>query len=254
MRTLGLGLEYDGSAFHGWARQPRLRTVQGVVEAALDAVFEGRGPLTVAGRTDTGVHATGQVASLTVDTGPPAQRVPLALNQHLPDDVAVTACREQDEEFNARFSARSRAYEYRVLLSRLRSPLRAARVHHHPRPVDFALLEACAALLVGEHDFRAFTPTVTEHQVFLRDVLQASWRRDGDEAVFRIEADSFLRHMVRILVGTMLGVAGGRLDGGEVRGAAGRRRPHRLGRDRAAARALPGGRPLLTTPAAPTAR
>jgi tRNA pseudouridine38-40 synthase len=209
-RTLGLVLEYDGSGFHGWARQPGLRTVQGVLEESLDTVFPGRGPLTVAGRTDTGVHAAGQVASLTVDAGPPPPKTPLALNQLLPQDVAVTACREEDDGFSARFSARSRAYEYRVLLSRVRSPLRAARVHHHPRPVDFALLEACAALLPGEHDFRAFTPTVTEHEVFQRDVLHASWRRDGDEAVFRIEADSFLRHMVRILVGTMLGVAGGR--------------------------------------------
>jgi tRNA pseudouridine38-40 synthase len=211
-RTLGLVLEYDGSGFHGWARQPGLRTVQGVLEEALDTVFPGRGPLTVAGRTDTGVHASGQVASLAVEAGPPPPKAPLALNQLLPEDVAVTACREEDEGFSARFSAHSRAYEYRVLLSRVRSPLRAARVHHHPRPVDLALLEACAALLPGEHDFRAFTPTVTEHEVFRRDVLHASWRREGDEAVFRIEADSFLRHMVRILVGTMLGVAGGRFD------------------------------------------
>jgi tRNA pseudouridine38-40 synthase len=211
-RTLGLELEYDGSGFHGWARQPALRTVQGVVEEALDAIFPDRGPLTVAGRTDTGVHASGQVASLVVETGPPAQKVPLALNQLLPDDVAITACREHEEGFNARFSARSRAYEYRVLLSRVRSPLRASRVHHHPRPVEFALLEACAALLPGEHDFRAFTPTVTEHEVFRREIRLADWRREGDEAVFRIEADSFLRHMVRILVGTMLGVAGGRFE------------------------------------------
>ena len=213
-RTLGLGLKYDGSGFRGWARQPNLRTVQGVLEQALDALFPDRGPLIVAGRTDTGVHATGQVASLTVDAGPPAQKAPLALNKLLPEDVAVTACREEDEGFSARFSARSRAYEYRVLLSRVRSPLRAARVHHHPRPVDLALLEACAALLPGEHDFRAFTPTETEHEVFARDVLHASWRVDGDEVVFRIEADSFLRHMVRILVGTMLAVAGGRFDVG----------------------------------------
>ena len=211
-RTLGLLLEYDGSGFHGWARQPALRTVQGVLEEALDTVFPERGPLAVAGRTDTGVHASGQVASLPVDAGPPAERVAPALNQLLPGDVAVTACHEHDEDFNARFSARSRAYEYRVLLSRVRSPLRAARVFQHPRPVDVGRLQACAELLPGEHDFRAFTPTETEHEVFRREVIAASWRQESDEAVFRIEADSFLRHMVRILVGTMLGVGSGRVD------------------------------------------
>jgi tRNA pseudouridine38-40 synthase len=213
-RTLGLVLEYDGAGFHGWARQPALRTVQGVVEQTLDEVFPGRGVLSVAGRTDTGVHASGQVASLTVDAGPPTARVPQAVNQLLPADVAVLSCREEAEDFHARFSARSRAYEYRVLLAKARSPLRAARVHHHPRRVDLERLEACAALLPGEHDFRAFTPTVTEHEVFLRDVRAASWHLDGDEAVFRIEADSFLRHMVRILVGTMLAVGSGRFEVG----------------------------------------
>jgi tRNA pseudouridine38-40 synthase len=147
-----------------------------------------------------------------VDAGPPTARVPQAVNQLLPKDVAVLSCREEPEDFNARFSGRSRAYEYRVLLAKARSPLRAARVHHHPRPVDLGRLEACAALLPGEHDFRAFTPTVTEHDVFLREILYASWRQDGDEAVFRIEADSFLRHMVRILVGTMLAVGSGRFE------------------------------------------
>jgi tRNA pseudouridine38-40 synthase len=203
-RTLGLVLEYDGAGFHGWARQPALRTVQGVVEQALDAVFPGRGALAVAGRTDTGVHASGQVASLTVDAGPPTARVPQAVNQLLPADVAVLACREEAEDFHARFSARSRAYEYRVLLAKARSPLRAARVHHHPRPVEWQRLEACAAVLPGEHDFRAFTPTQTRHEVFVRTVERAEWIRRGDHLDFEIRADSYLRHMVRSLVGTMV--------------------------------------------------
>jgi tRNA pseudouridine38-40 synthase len=215
--TLRLTVEYDGAGFHGWARQPGQRTVQGVLEEALDAVFEPRGQLHVAGRTDTGVHASGQVASLDVEGGPPPERVPLAVNQLLPADVAVTACELAPEGFHARFSARARVYEYRVRPARVRSPLRAARVHHFPRPLDLERLDACAALLLGEHDFRAFTPTETEHEVFRRVILDARWRRDGDELVFRIEADSFLRHMVRILVGTMLAVGSGRLEPDDVR-------------------------------------
>jgi tRNA pseudouridine38-40 synthase len=186
--------------------------VQGVLEDALDALFPGRGPLAVAGRTDTGVHASGQVASLQVEQGPPAERVPAALNQQLPADVAVTACEVAAGGFHARFSARARTYEYRVRLARVRSPLRAGRVHHYPQRVDWERLERCAAAVLGEHDFRAFTPTETQHAVFRRVVLDAAWRREGDEAVFRIEADSFLRHMVRTLVGTMLDVGSGRVE------------------------------------------
>ncbi len=199
-----LTLEYDGTGFHGWARQPGLRTVEGVVRDALDAVFPHWSSLAVAGRTDAGVHATGQVASVDVDGGPPPERAAEALNTALPDDVAVLAVEEADADFHARFSARSRSYRYRVLARRTPSPLEARRALWWPRPVDSDALEAAAALLLGEHDFRAFTPAETEHEVFRRDVGAAGWERDGDRLDFTITADSFLRHMVRTLVGTML--------------------------------------------------
>jgi tRNA pseudouridine38-40 synthase len=204
MSTLKLTLEYDGTGFRGWARQPGERTVEGVLGEALEAVFPGWSRLAVAGRTDTGVHATGQVASVSANSGPPAERAPDALNSALPDDVAVVGAEEVEPGFHARFSARSRAYRYRILLRRVRSPLATRRALWWPRPLDLDALRDAAALLPGEHDFTAFTPTETQHDTFHRNVLAAAWQEDGDELQFTIEAESFLRHMVRTLVGTML--------------------------------------------------
>jgi tRNA pseudouridine38-40 synthase len=201
---LKLTLEYEGTCFRGWARQPGLRTVEGVLREALDAVFPSWEGLAVAGRTDTGVHATGQVASLAVEGGAPLDRAAEALNTALPDDVAVLSAEEAPASFHARFSARSRTYRYRVLARRTPSPLEARRALWWPRPVDDGALAAAAALRPGEHDFRAFTPAETQHEVSRRDVRLAAWERGGDLLELTIAADSFLRHMVRTLVGTML--------------------------------------------------
>jgi tRNA pseudouridine38-40 synthase len=202
--NLKLTFEYDGTGFHGWARQPGLRTVEDVLRGALDAVFPSWEGLAVAGRTDTGVHATGQVASVAVEGGPPTAKVAEALTAVLPEDVAVVAAEQAPEGFHARFSARSRSYRYRVRVGDRRPALDARRVLWWARPIEVATLEAATALLVGEHDFRAFTPTETQHDVFLRTVLAAAWEREGGRLDFTITADSFLRHMVRTLVGTML--------------------------------------------------
>jgi tRNA pseudouridine38-40 synthase len=201
---LKLTLEYDGTGFRGWARQPGERTIEGVAREALDTVFPRAEGLAVAGRTDAGVHATGQVASVEVDGGPPVERVAEALSSALPEDVAVVGAEEAPEGFHARFSAKARSYRYRVRASRTPSPLEARRALWWPRPVDVDALAEAAKLLVGEHDFRTFTPTETQHDAFVRNVLAAAWERDGDRLDFTITADSFLRHMVRTLVGTML--------------------------------------------------
>ena len=201
--NLKLILEYDGTDFRGWARQPGLRTVEGIVREALDAVYPRWDSLAVAGRTDTGVHATGQVASVDVEGGPPLQRAAEALNAALPDDVAVVEAAQAADSFHARFSARARSYRYRVHTGR-RSPLEARRALQWSRPVDRTSLQTASALLPGEHDFRAFTPTETQHDVFVRNVLAAGWELGDDSLEFTITADSFLRHMVRTLVGTML--------------------------------------------------
>ena len=201
---LRLTLEYDGAGFRGWAAQPGLRTVEAELGAALDAVFSRRDALAVAGRTDAGVHALANVASVDVDGGAPAERAAEALNAVLPDDVAVVAAEQAPPEFHARRSARARSYRYRILARRSPSPLERGRALWWPRGIDEDALAESARLLVGEHDFRAFTPTETQHEIFVRVVEAARWERTGDELVFTITADSFLRHMVRTLVGTML--------------------------------------------------
>lgn len=206
MATFKLTLEYDGTDFAGWAVQPGQRTVEGELRTALDQVFPGWTGLAVAGRTDAGVHALAQVASFSGTAGPPPARAPVALNGVLPGDIAVVAAEEAEDGFHARFSARGRSYVYRVWRRETSSPFERRRSLWWPRPVDEDALAASAAALLGEHEFRAFTPTETQHDVFVRVVEQAGWRRDGDVLEFRITADSFLRHMVRTLVGTMLEV------------------------------------------------
>ena len=199
-----LTLQYDGYGFQGWARQPGERTIEGSLRDALDEVCPTWSDLAVAGRTDTGVHATGQVASLVVRSGPPVEKMPRALNAVLPKDLAVVDAGSVPDDFSARFSAQARSYRYRVLPRRVRSALEARRALWWPRPLDESALHASAALLLGEHDFTAFTPAETEHTTFRRTITAAAWERSGDELHFTITANSFLRHMVRSLVGTML--------------------------------------------------
>jgi len=209
MTTVRLELEYDGTRFKGWAAQPGLRTVQGELEAALATVLREAVQLTVAGRTDTGVHALGQVASFVTSAeieGDLARR----LNGVGPDDVAVTAATVVEDGFDARHSAKSRSYRYRVLARSAPSPMEQGRALWWPHRFDLGALEACAAALPGTHDFTAFTPTQTDHVRFERDVYEASWTKEGDILAFRVTADAFMRNMVRILVGTMLEVGNGR--------------------------------------------
>jgi tRNA pseudouridine38-40 synthase len=200
-------IEYDGTDFSGWACQPGLRTVQGELERALGVVLRrDRVPLTVAGRTDAGVHALGQVASY---EGEPARAD--SVNALLPYDVAVIECAAAEPGFDSRRDATSRAYAYRILTRPSRSALERRRALHWPQPLDQEALRACAELLAGEHDFTAFTPTETDHVRFERVVLEASWGQPGPHLLeFRIEADAFMRNMIRVLVGTMLEVGGGR--------------------------------------------
>ena len=205
MTTTRLDIEYDGTAFAGWSKQPGLRTVQGEIEQALATLLRHEVALTVAGRTDRGVHAWGQVASY---EGEPAEVG--ALNALTGPDVAVLACAAAADGFDARRHARSRTYCYRVLARSAPSPFERRRALWWPHRVDAQALRACAAALVGTHDFTAFTPTQTEHVRFERDVLDARWDAVGDVLEFWITADTFMRHMNRVLVGTMLEVASGR--------------------------------------------
>lgn len=203
-----LTLEYDGTPFYGWAAQPGLPTVEAALRQALAETFESVEGLAVAGRTDTGVHALGQVASVDVEGGPPPARTAAALNSRLPDEITVLSAAEGQEAFHARHSARSRSYRYRLFTRGMSSPFEQRRSWWVPRPLDVEALTAAAAALAGEHDFRAFTPTQTRHTVFVRVVERAEWIRCGDHLDFEITADSYLRHMVRSLVGTMVDAPG----------------------------------------------
>jgi tRNA pseudouridine38-40 synthase len=209
MTTVRLELEYDGGRFRGWAAQPGLRTVQGELEAALATVLREPAQLTVAGRTDAGVHALGQVASF-VTQAEVREDLARRLNGVGPDDIAVTAARVVEDGFDARHSARSRSYRYRVLARSAPSPFEQGRALWWPHRIDLEALKACAAALSGTHDFTAFTPTQTDHVRFDRDIYEASWTQAGDILSFHITADAFMRNMVRILVGTMLEAANGR--------------------------------------------
>jgi tRNA pseudouridine38-40 synthase len=185
--------------------------VQEEVERALRMVLGERGAdgeplvLSVAGRTDRGVHAWGQVASYGAEAVDPVR-----LNTLLPRDIAVLASEPAPPGFDARRDAVSRTYCYRILPRRARSVFTRGAALWWPRPLDRDVLAECALALRGRHDFTAFTPTETEHMRFDRDLLRAEWRGEGELLEFWIEAGSFLRHMNRVLVGTMLEVASGR--------------------------------------------
>jgi tRNA pseudouridine38-40 synthase len=178
--------------------------VEGELRAALEEVFSTVENLAIAGRTDAGVHALGNVASLDVEGGPPGERAAEVLNALLPPDVAVVASEAVSPDFHARHSATARSYRYRIYRRPERSPFEERRSWWNPRPLDEHALADSAEALTGEHDFRAFTPADTEHEIFVRNVEQAAWHRRGDHLELEITADSFLRHMVRSLVGTML--------------------------------------------------
>jgi tRNA pseudouridine38-40 synthase len=206
-----LTIEYDGTGFAGWARQPGTRTVEGELERALHTVLGQSGAdgqplrLTVAGRTDRGVHAWAQVASYAHEAIDP-----LRLNGLLGEDLAVLAAEPAPAGFDARRDARSRTYCYRVLARRTRSAFEHRRAFWWRGELDREALAECAKALVGRHDFTAFTPTETEHSRFRRDVLHAEWRaQQNDLLEFWIEADTFMRQMNRVLVGTMLEVGSG---------------------------------------------
>jgi tRNA pseudouridine38-40 synthase len=207
--TVRLDIEYDGAGFSGWAAQAGMRTVQGELQAGLETILREPIRLTVAGRTDAGVHAIGQVASFAT-----AAMVPPGLDRRLngigPRDIAVTAATAVEGGFDARRDAVSRTYLYRILTRRSSSPFEQGRALWWPHRTDRGALDACAAALLGTHDFTAFTPTQTDHVRFDRDIFHAKWAQDSDILSFRITADAFMRSMVRVIVGTMLEVSSSR--------------------------------------------
>jgi tRNA pseudouridine38-40 synthase len=209
-----LDLAYDGTSFDGWARQPGRRTIEGELEAALATVLREPVRLSVAGRTDAGVHALAQVASFGAPAGVvEPQRLRLALNALLPGEISVAGVSRAPDGFDARAAA-ARTYRYRLWLPDSRPVFERLYVWHVRGAVDFDLLQAAAALFPGRHDFSALTSSARFYRTCVRTVATAEWRLqpDGREARFEITSDSFLHNMVRVAVGSMVDVAQGRLS------------------------------------------
>jgi tRNA pseudouridine38-40 synthase len=203
-------VEYDGTAFHGWQFQPGLRTVCGEVEATLSNLYDEPIKLTAAGRTDTGVHATGQVVSFSAQRMFPIDRLALALNARLPRDVSARDAAIVADGFSARHDALSRTYEY-LVLNRLTPSAASGRFTHHVwKPIDPVRFERAAADLIGEFDFIAFCGVLPVRGPTVRAVISISLEHRGELARIRIVGDGFLHRMVRITVGTLLEIATGR--------------------------------------------
>jgi tRNA pseudouridine38-40 synthase len=210
--TLRFAVEYDGTEFCGFQWQPAVRTVAGSLEAALSELFCETVKVTGAGRTDTGVHATGQVVSLSTAAAFPFERLTLALNGRLPADVSVRDCAIVDADFSARFSARERTYVYAILNCRERSALLTKRAYHVWHDLDLGRMREAAQFLVGEHDFRSFCGMLPDSGVTVRTVKRLVLSDYENAIRIEITADGFLHHMVRTIVGTLVECGRGRRD------------------------------------------
>jgi tRNA pseudouridine38-40 synthase len=199
-------IEYDGARFHGWQVQPDARTVQSVVEQAVEKATTTRTRITGAGRTDAGVHALGQVAHFDSDSALPPETMLKALNHWLPRSVAVRDCHIVPASFHACFSPSTKTYRYRILRGNVRAPLREGRVWNISRALDVRAMHDCAQMLVGEHDFTSFCSEHAEVKTRVRRLLSSDLTEDGDELHYTVAGRGFLYNMVRIIVGTLIDV------------------------------------------------
>jgi tRNA pseudouridine38-40 synthase len=213
MRNLRILIEYDGTDFHGWQRQPGLRTVQGCLEQALQTMTGEAVSIQGAGRTDAGVHAAGQVATFPLLARIPEVGLLRGLNSFLPADIAILDVREVAPEFDARFSARGKVYRYRIWNHLVRSPLHARGSWHCRSLLDLAAMRQAAQQLCGEHDFRAFRASDCERRTTVRVIRRLEIDRQGALLIIDVEATAFLKNMVRILVGTLVDLGRGKIAG-----------------------------------------
>lgn len=232
-RTIRLLLAYDGTGFRGWAaqRDRSIRTIEGALSDVLADVLGDRPSLSVAGRTDAGVHARGQVTSFRVETGVTLQRIQRAVNARLGPVVVVRSAAEPPEGFDARFSATAREYRYRIDVGDVPDPFTARYVWHHPGTPDLRAMRAAAQHLVGERDFTSFCRHPGAGRPTVRDLQRVSVSRTDDRVELGFRANAFLHQMVRALTGTLVAVGEGKIDPDAVPGIL-------AARDRAAARQM----------------
>lgn len=218
MRNLLITIRFVGTAYHGWQIQENAVTVQEKLQDALKAVLGALPEIKGCSRTDTGVHASCFCVSFKTDCRIPCDRVPIALNVNLPKDIAVMSCIEVPEDFHARYNARGKRYVYKILNTPLRDPFFEDLALHYTRPLDEKLLDSACKKYIGTHDFAAFCSSGSSVEDTVRTVFDASARRDGDMIIFTVSADGFLYNMVRIMVGTLLSVAEGKIMPEEIPG------------------------------------
>lgn len=215
VRRIRITVAYDGTEFHGWQVQPGLPTIQGELEKAVSEIEGRRVSVAGSGRTDAGVHAVAQVAAFTLENSIPAENLRRALNRLLPRAIRVLSVEEAPLEFHPRYDARSKTYEYRIWREEICPPMRRLYVYHHPYPLDEARMAALAPLFEGEHDFSAFAASDEKDALGLSKVRRIDssrlWR-EGGELIYRVQGSGFLKHMVRILVGSLIEAGKGNLD------------------------------------------
>ncbi len=216
MRAIKLTIEYDGTNYLGWQVQPKGSTIQGVLEETLRRITGEKIRLIGSGRTDAGVHAFGQVAHFKTNSQMSGHSMRRALNSLLPKDIVILKVEEVDENFNARKDCKSKVYEYRILNRNLRSAFHRGYAWHIPEKLNLKEMKEAAQYLIGEHDFSSFRSVGTSTRTATRKVIRAEWRRGKDGLLrFEIEANGFLKQMVRAIVGTLVEVGRGRISSEE---------------------------------------
>lgn len=218
MRNIKLLIEYDGTNYLGWQIQPKGVTIQGLVEEKLALLTGERVYLIGSGRTDAGVHALGQVAHFKTKSQMDVRTIQRALNSLLPPDIVIQRAEEVKEGFHARKESRSKVYEYWILNRKIRSPFQHGHAWHIPQKLDFRAMEKATQKLLGEHDFSSFRSVGSPTRTAVRKIMQARWKKGRDGLIrFEIEANGFLKQMVRAIVGTLVEVGKGKISSEEFR-------------------------------------
>ena len=216
MPTFKLTLEYDGSRYHGWQVQPGLQTIQAEVQGAIQQIIQAPITVTAAGRTDAGVHALGQVAGFTTNSTLSDAQWARALNGLLPADIAVRSVEAVPENFHARFNAKSKLYRYRILARQHRSALNRDRFWHIPYALNVEAMRTASRSLIGRYDFCSFQGSPTETENTVCEITLLELMRNAEELAIEVQADRFLKQMVRNIVGTLVEVGRGKLKAGEL--------------------------------------